>query len=206
LLISYGAAALPNYKPVGIGTLYFFGFLIPSLKIPIDSPKPYLRAPPDGFVVSMPFFRDELADMPFKTGLTEYEGSLHHTPFESPQSPLPGQPPVSHAPHSNPEPPKSTTRPTHGHAWIQMKKRTQFPKPTRYPVPTLHHYEQWPTRSFCLLCRWKKSRDMVEQTKSVNMGCQECGCCLCRDCFHEFHPRHVILCTFNITCLVTVLL
>ena len=61
------------------------------------------------------------------------------------------------------------------------------PRPISFPPPHSHHYEQRPTRSKCLWCRWKRVTDKGIKIKSIYLGCRECNYALCRDCFVEFH-------------------
>ena len=113
-------------------------------------------------------FREDLADKLIDIGL--YEGGYMHgsssEPLATPPSPL--------------RPTTSSTPSTHS-------RNRPPPQPVVFPPPSSHLYEQRPTRSRFLLCRWKSKADKGVKIRSISFGCRESNYPLCRDCFVEFH-------------------
>jgi len=73
---------------------------------------------------------------------------------------------------------------------LYISARSKPPQPVQFPPPTTHSYDQQPTRTRCVFCRWKKATgggSSTVQVRSVNKRCRECNISLCYECFTVFH-------------------
>jgi len=122
------------------------------------------------------FFREDLADKLIEIG--SYEGEYMDGSSSEPLA----------TPPSPPRPTTSSTPSAHSERLTPYTSRNRPPpQPVVFPPPGSHLYEQRPTRSRCLLCRWKSKADKGVKIRSISFGCRECNYPLCRDCFVEFH-------------------
>ena len=127
------------------------------------------------------FFRDDLANKLIEIGIQE---STHLQSTDPEPTTLSSSSVTSSPSTSLSLAPVENTERTY-----YARRNTPRPPPIQYPAPNLHHYEQRPTRTDCLLCLWKKSTgtSSIPSPRQVYMGCQECNYALCRTCFSELH-------------------
>ena len=153
-------------------------------------------------------FRKRLANKPIDIGLAEHletiEEPVPPSPvtestssdsnflgplfFSSPQAP---HTPISSSPTTGPLP---QPLPPDSQAGLErilyISARSKPPQPVQFPPPTTHSYDQQPTRTHCVFCRWKKATSggsSTVQVRSVNKHCRECNISLCYECFTVFH-------------------
>ena len=118
--------------------------------------------------------------------------SHHTTAPESEQSTLIAHPLPSSEPGSSQVSRSQASRCEEKRFYVLNPKKSkhshaQKPVPISFPTPQTHRYEQRPTHTRCILCRWYKLHETQRTVRSVNGGCQECDYALCRSCFPIFH-------------------